>query len=162
MPRHRVRVQQGFTLIELLVVMAIVGVLATVVFLSLLRARNRQQLQEGARQLATDLSRARAQAQLSSQSSVVALVSSNANRYTTQWRGAAAITRTLPYNLTVAAMSSATTAAGSTSLTYTAPYGTLDVDGVVWRVTSPALNESLFVKAVGVTGKVLVTSSYDD
>ena len=77
--------------------------------------------------------------------------------YTTTWGDAGTPTvRTLPPLVQVAPISSA---AAARTLTYSAPYAETDGNGVLWEVSSVASADRLYLKAVGVTGKVILSAS---
>lgn len=149
--------RQGFTLIELLIVLAILGILLGVLGLTSLRSLRMTQLREGAVQLATDLERARTVAQRDSQNATVTLVSTSSTApnagYSLTLSGT---TRnlTLPNGLQVAKQG-----ASASTVTFEAPHGTLGANGVVWVVSSPTVSDLLYVKTVGVTGKVILSAS---
>ncbi|WP_264776062.1 prepilin-type N-terminal cleavage/methylation domain-containing protein [Deinococcus aetherius] len=150
----------GFTLVELLVVITIIGILAAAFAFTSLRGWRVQQLQEGAGQLVADLERARSLAQRNSQDSTVTLgstsVSVPSGSYSVTLSGTAR-TYTLP-NGVRAAPSTGTT---PNTATFTAPYGELgNTTGVVWVVSSPLVSNQLYVKLVGVTGKVILSATY--
>lgn len=157
--------QAGFTLIEVLIVLGIIGLLAGVLgYYSFIWVQT-SRLREAAQQVVADLQRARSQAQLTSEDSEVALcstISSNCTPsttntvYTTKWgnsgMGVGSGTRQLPYGIM---LSSVNASIGSGYLKYSAPYAETDATGPVWQVTSPASAvRPLFIKVVGVTGKV--------
>lgn len=163
----------GFTLLELLIVMLMVGVVAAALLYNQNRNRQRQVLREGVYQVISELIRARSQAQVTSRSSTVSVVVADpANRtFRVATGGNAAVTRPLPANLTLracaplavagsASICGPSTASSSVTVEFQPPYGTLDAAGNVWQVTSTALGESLYVKVVGVTGKVILSDNY--
>ena len=51
---------------------------------------------------------------------------------------------------------------GGPSVTYRPPFGTLGANGAVWEVQSPASADlRLYVKVVGITGKVMISATQD-
>ena len=159
--RRSSRRSPGFTIIELLVVMVIVGAVTGALFVNLNRNRNRAQLREAALQVVTDLNRARAKAQQTSSGSVVQLASqTGATGYTTQWAGASSATSRTLVNGVIAETVSPATAAGRT-ISYAAPYAEIDGVGNVWKFTGKGSIDPLYVKVVGVTGKVILSATQD-
>ena len=150
-------VSAGFTLLEVLMVIAIVGILASALYAMSINYLSKSQLREGAVQLLTDLRQARSQAQRSSLGSVVALIAPYpSQQYTTLWGGSAlSVTHLLPSSVMVAPYTSAT----ARSVNYAAPYGEVGGAGVVWEVSSARTSERLYIKTVGVTGKVMLSAS---
>lgn len=160
--------RQGFTLIELLIVIAIVGIVASILtgfFISNLR---KVQLRDGAVQLLTDLRQARSQAQRTSQGSSVTLTSTSYSSpkagYTTVWGSGSPQTTTsksLTAPIQVAAYIGGTITASnnSNSIVYSSPYSEVTGTGIVWEVSSTVIPDKLYVKAVGVSGKVILSAS---
>lgn len=150
---------QGFTLIEVLLVVSVVGILLAVLFSASLRGLRMNQLREGAVQLATDLERARTVAQRDSRDSTVSLVSTSATApgvgYSLTLSGTT-VNYTLPHGVRVARSNSSS----PHTVTFNAPHGTLGANGVVWVVSSPRMSDVLYVKTVGVTGKVALSATY--
>lgn len=157
--RSRNHREFAFTLVELLAVLAIVGIITAVIVAFSADSYRKTQLRDGAVQLVADLNRARAQAQRNSTDSVVTLsgtVGSPDASYTTAWAGGAAVTRSLPAPVRVAPVSS-----DFREATYRAPYGEVNLLGVIWEVSSASTSAKLYVKAVGVTGKVMLSATQD-
>ncbi len=160
--RQRPPVQHstGFTLVELLAVLVVVGIVTAAIVAFSADGYRKTQLRDGATQLVADLNRARAQAQRTSASSVVTLTAAvgtpDAN-YKTQWAGAATATskalaapiRVAPYNSTYSL----------NTITYSAPYGEVQATGILWEVSSLSTATKLYIKAVGVTGKVILSAT---
>ena len=158
--------RQGFTLLELLVVMAIVGTLVGVIGYFSYRWTRTTQLRDAAYQVITDLRRARSQAQLTSSDSLLVLCAATTGTcgtssalsstvYATRWGGSGSGARTLPYGVKIG------NAVGGNALTYTAPYAEVNAPtGTVWTLTSPVTGIApLYIKVVGVTGKVSLSAS---
>ena len=150
----------AFTLVELLAVIAIVGIITAVIVAFSADSYRKTQLRDGASQLVADLNRARAQAQRTSSNSVVTLtaaVGSPDANYSTRWAGAATATsKILPASIRVAPYSSTYS---QSAITYSAPYGEVPVTGIVWEVSSLSTATKLYIKAVGVTGKVMLSAT---
>jgi prepilin-type N-terminal cleavage/methylation domain-containing protein len=154
---------QGFTLIELLIVMVIVGIVATILLGFFVTNLRKTQLRDGAVQLMADMRQARSQAQRTSQGSSVILTSTSvgspSKTYRTQWGGAATpTTKTLSDPIRVAPFTTAPVNSGN-SLSYSAPYGEVTGTGVVWEISSTVIPNKYYVKAVGVTGKVILSAT---
>ncbi|MFB9994415.1 type II secretion system protein [Deinococcus oregonensis] len=150
----RIRATEGFTLIELLVVMAIIGIVAGVLGFSLLNNLRRTELQNAAAQLAADLRSTRTNAQKTGLVSALTVVAGGTT-YTAQTRSAEASARSLENGVTLFPDS-----ASPTAVQYYPPFGTLATTGTVWELRSPTTwIPSLFVKVVGVTGKVMVSAT---
>ena len=90
--------KQGFTLIELLIALAVIGILATLGFSSLINAQRNAQLNEATAQFATDLQRARSEAQRYNRNASLTL--SGDSSYILTLNGNAT-TRTLPHGAQV-------------------------------------------------------------
>ena len=147
--------RSGSTLVEILVVLAILGILMGLFGLTLLRSLRQNQLREAASQLAGDLRRSRADAQNSGQASTLTLDSAK-TRYTRVVGAGAPQALDVPNGVTVTAVE------GGPSVTYRPPFGTLGADGAVWEVQSPASADlRLYVKVVGITGKVMISATQD-
>lgn len=166
------RSRQGFTLIELLIVMVIIGIVASILLGFFVNSLRKTQLRDGAIQLLTDMRQARSQAIRTSQTSSVVLDStaqaSPSLTYTLSWsNGTSVVTtpRTLTAPIRVAPY---TSTSGANSLYYSGPYGELTnsagaganaVSGVIWEISSSVISNKLYVKTVGVTGKVILSAS---
>ena len=157
----RRRMELAFTLVELLVVIAIVGIITTVIVAFSADSYRKTQLRDGATQLVADLNRARTQAQRTSADSVVTLtaaaVGSPDDKYSTKWAGAATATdKALPASIRVAPYNSTYSL---NAIRYSAPYGEVTVTGILWEVSSLSTTTKLYIKAVGVTGKVMLSAT---
>ena len=157
----RRRIALGFTLVELLAVLAIIGIVTAVIVAFSADSYRKTQLRDGATQLVADLNRARAQAQRTSSDSVVTLttaaVGSPDANYATQWAGATTATnKALPAPIRVAPYNS-TYSLGA--IRYSAPYGEVTATGILWEVSSLSTTSKLYIKAVGVTGKVMLSAA---
>lgn len=145
--------QAGFTLLELLVIMAILGIIAGIFGLFLIRALRQNELRDAAYQLISDLRRARSGAQKTGVDNVVEIVP-NTSGYSLKVGDGAASARTLPNRVRINPVGA------TTLLTYRPPFGTLSANGISWKLTSPAdPNLNLWVKAIGITGKVMLSAS---
>jgi prepilin-type N-terminal cleavage/methylation domain-containing protein len=152
---------RGFTLIELLIVIAIIGILSVALVAFSANSIRKTQLRDGAVQVLTDLRQARAQAQKTSQGSTITLdsgaVGSPLATYSTQWGGAASSTpRSLSSPIRIAPYTTSPINSGR-SISYSAPYGEVTDTGIVWEISSTLIPDKLYVKAVGVTGKVILS-----
>ena len=144
--------RMGFTLIELLVVIAIIGILSGIFGWNLLRSIRSAELREATTNFASDLRRARSQAQRGSADMVIQWTPNGAGNMTTY--SVAGQSRTLANSVKM------TCSSCGTKLTYTAPYGEIDATGNVFVLTSPMSAVSpMQVRVVGVTGKVIIADS---
>jgi type II secretion system protein H len=149
------RVQSGFTLMELLVVIAIIGILSRVLGFSLLGNLRRTEVRNAAAEVMADLRLARVNAQKTGLISPVTITNGTGS-YTAQIRPGALQARTLGNGVTLRAMSST----NGLSVIYRPPFGTLDTVGLTWEVRSRVAQvPSLYIKIVGVTGKVILSAS---
>lgn len=145
-------------------VLSIVGILATVLYAFSANALYKTQLRDGALQVVNDLRQARSQAQRTSQGSTVTLTSTAVDvpsaQYSTQWGAGTqtAVAQMLPNSVQVAPYSTAPINSPNT-LNYSAPYSEVTATGVVWEISSPRTSSKLYVKAVGVTGKVILSAT---
>ena len=155
---------RGFTLIELLVVMVIIGIVASILIGFFVTSYRKTQLRDGAVQILTDLRQARSQAQRVSQGSSVTLDSAATmtapkKNYTTVWGSPQTTTaRTLTDPVRVAPYTGGTINSAN-SISYSAPYGEVLANGIVWEVSSTVIPDKIYVKAIGVTGKVVLSAS---
>jgi type II secretory pathway pseudopilin PulG len=155
--------------------MVIIGIVASILTGFFISSLRKTQLRDGAVQLLTDMRQARSQSIRTSQASSVILAStaqaSPSNTYTTAWRTSGTVstatstTRTLTVPIRVAPYSSAN------ALYYSGPYGEATnaagssgtaasaIAGVVWEVSSTVIPDKLYVKTIGVTGKVILSAS---
>jgi prepilin-type N-terminal cleavage/methylation domain-containing protein len=166
---------RGFTLVEILVVLAIIGIVTAAIVAFSAKSFRESQLRDGATQLVADLNRARSQSQRTSLDSIVRFSGTFGNpsqNYTTQWAGAAAqSSKTLPSPIRVSPQ-----AAGLPNvIKYAAPYGEISnataaetgagnigtgaVSGAILEVSSSSSASRLYVKVVGVTGKVVLSAT---
>lgn len=147
---------RGFTLLELLIALAIIGILMGIFSISLIRSIRNAELREATNQLATDFRRARSQAQRGSTDITLELPGISAAGVSYKVNG---IVKTLPNRVTVVCKTNCGSGA-TTTVTYQAPYGELGATGSVFTVKSPVSSvDSLEVRIVGVTGKVIVTKA---
>ena len=145
--------RQGFTLLELLVVIAIIGILISIFSVNLIRSIRTAELREAATQVATDLRRARSQAQRSSTAVQLILPgTAGGTSYTVTGQG-----RTVTNRVSIVCKTNC--GSGTTvTLTYNAPYGELGATGSVFTISSPVSNITPYeIRIVGVTGKVILT-----
>ena len=161
----KVRTTHGFTLIEILIVLVIIGIVAAALVVFSADSFRKTQLRDGATQLVADLNRARGQAQRSSTDSAVTIagsVGTPKSTYTTLWGGTVAgvasapVGRSLPAPVRVAPYSATYPSA---TITYSAPYGEVNAIGIIWEVSSLSTSAKLYVKSVGVTGKVVLSAT---
>jgi len=149
--------RSGFTLLEILVVLVILGILSGVMAFSLLGNLRRSEVRNAAAQVMADLRLARMNAQKTGLVSPVTITNGTGN-YTAQTSAGAVQIRTLENGVTLWA----TTSTNGFQVTYRPPFGTLDTIGLVWEVRSHATQvPPLYIKVVGVTGKVILSESRD-
>ena len=149
------RTLAGFTLLELLLVIAILGIVFGIFSWFLLRNLRQTELREAAAQLIADLRRSRSSAQLSGQVSRLEL-SPLKTSYSVRVGSGAPKTVDLPHRVTVEAE------VGGLQVVNQPPFGTLDDTGLVWKVQSPSYSDMhLYVKVVGITGRVMLSGSAD-
>ncbi|WP_407539675.1 GspH/FimT family pseudopilin [Deinococcus radiomollis] len=147
--------------------MAIIGIVASILTGFFVNNLRKAQLRDGAVQLLTELRQARSQAQRTSQNSTVTLTStaySSPNKgYSTAWGGSSAQSRTLTDPIRVAPYVGGTITTTTNSIIYSTPYGEVTggaaVSGIVWEISSTVISDKLYVKAVGVTGKVILSAT---
>ena len=126
--------RSGFSLIELLLVLAVVGILATLGFTSLLSAQQRARLQEAQTLITSELERARSSAQRLNTSQTVAWTAEGINGK----RFGNGITLTSPPD----------------SFVYTAPYGETTLEDGLELELEDGRGRVAKVAVIGVTGKV--------
>ena len=144
--------RNGFTLLELLVILAIVGLLMGLIGWASVRSIRSAELREAATQLATDLRRARSQAQRGSANMTVELPGSGGG---TTYRVGTQV-KDVPNSVTVLCKTTCGTGT-KVNVTYQAPHGELAATGNVFTIKSPlAALPPLEVRVVGVTGKVIL------
>lgn len=159
------RTVQGFTLLEVLIVVVIVGIVTAVLVAFSSDSYRKTQLRDGATQLVADLNRARGQAQRSSTDSTVALTGTVGNpnaAYTTTWGGAVAGVAAMPVSRSLAIpvrVSPYNNTYFPNTITYSAPYGEINAIGILWEVSSLSTSAKLYIKSVGVTGKVILSAT---
>lgn len=160
--------QKGFTLVEILIVLGVIAILAGIVGSTLLRSIRSAELREAAVQVATDLRRARSQAQRGSADIQISWTpDSTPDRIIRGYRvGGDTTDRLLPGGVTMtcdSGCSSSSPTANFNNLTYTAPYGELSpqngaISGKRFTLRSPMAGLTpLSLRVVGITGKVAVT-----
>lgn len=150
------RFQAGFTLLELLVVIAILGIMAGAFSLSLIRSIRQNELRDAAYQLIGDLRRARTGAQKTGVDNKISVVANTSTYTLLVYNTPTPISRTytLPHGVKISPVGS------TTDLTYKPPFGTVETIGASWKLTSPSNpNLNLWVKAIGITGKVMLSAT---
>lgn len=147
--------RQGFTLIEILTVLAVLSIALMIGAPLGISALRQSQLRDGATQVVTELQRLRSLAQRDSARITLSLSTSNPNTYTLT-QNSVTQTRTLPHNLQLTPYDPAAPTA-----TFDAPYAKLTPNsGLVWVVAAAGSPKKLYVKLVGVTGKVVLSATY--
>lgn len=150
---HRARA--GFTLLELLLVIAILGIVFGIFSWFLLRSLRQTELREAAAQLIADLRRSRSNAQQSGRVSTLELGPLK-TAYSVKIGSGTPRNFSLPHRVTVEAQ------VGGSRVVNQPPFGTLDDTGLVWKLQSPAYSDMrLYVKVVGITGKVMLSAAVD-
>ena len=120
--------------------------------MSLIRSIRTAELREAATQVATDLRRARSQAQRGSTSVQLSLPGTTSDTSYTF----AGQSRTLANGVSISCKTGCSIT--PVSITYTAPYGELGATGSVFTISSPVNTISPYeIRIVGVTGKVILT-----
>lgn len=149
--------QNGFTLLEVLAVLAIVGILMGIFGWNLIRSIRTAELREAATQVATDLRRARSQAQRGS-ADVTLILPGTAGSATYTVNG---VGKTLPNKVKLLCKTASACGADATiNVVYQAPYGELGATGSVYTVRSPISGiDDLEIRIVGVTGKIILTKA---
>jgi len=148
--------QQGFTLIELLVVMVIIGIVASILIGFFVSAYRNTQVRDGAVQLVSDLRQIRSQAQRTSANTSASISGTTATPLATYSITSSGQTtsRTLTTPIRVAPYTGY-----AQTVTYSAPYGELSGNGVIWEVSSSVVSRKFYVKTIGVTGKVILSAT---
>ena len=145
----------GFTLLEILVVLVILAILGAISYSYSLRSIRLGQLREAAYQVATDLKAARSSAMRLTQPGAVNWTASSAITSYNVVIGGNSTSRTVPNDLSFACQSGCSTP----SISYKAPYGEIGAAGTILAFSSPAISATIYVKVVGVTGKVIVSDT---
>ena len=141
--------EEGFTLLELLIVMVVVGILAALGLSGYLNAQRNAQLSEASTQFATDLQRARSEAQRYNRDASLAL-NADGSSYTLTLDGQET-TRQLPHDAQVEIT------AGRPTVTYSAPYGEVDAPDRRFVISTARTPNVRSVRVIGVTGKVITS-----
>ena len=157
--RRRGQSQGGFTLLELLLVLAIIGLMLGLFGMSFVLSLRSADVRDAAAELATELRRARSVAQRGSRDVVITWLPGPDGDFTSYRVG------TQDHILPETVVMRCVAGCHSTEhrLTYTAPYGELSrlsgaIQGKAFTFRSRAAGVSpLSVRAVGVTGKVIVS-----
>ncbi len=146
----------GFTLLELLMAIAVIGILAGIFGMSLIRSIRTAELREAANQVAIDFQRARSQAQRNSKDVVILVPRGTAgSTYTVGSQ-----TVTLANRVTLLCKTNCGSSGATVATTYQSPYGELGATGSVFIVQSPVSGiPALEIRIVGVTGKVILTKA---
>ncbi|MDV6374596.1 pilus assembly FimT family protein [Deinococcus arenicola] len=142
----------GLTLIEILIVVAIIGILAGIFGISLIRSIRTAELREAAVQVSTDFQRARSLSQRGSANVVITVPKTAATTYTVNGQ-----LRTLPNSVTMVCKTSCA-GTSTVAVAYQAPYGELSAVGNVFTISSPVAGIAPFeLRVMGVTGKIILT-----
>ena len=144
--------RQGFTLLELLLVVTIIGVMSAVSISGFRAASDRARVNQAAAQLSADLQRARSASQRYNREARFITDTATANSYELVINGDT-LERTLPAGAQLSADN-------ALNIRYSAPFGEIG-DAVPSRIKVDLANRSakpLYVKVLGVTGKVVLSA----
>ncbi|BBN96334.1 putative pilus assembly protein [Deinococcus grandis] len=150
----------GFTLVELLIVLAILGILMSIGFSSLLRQIRTNEVADGARQFGGDLTVLRDGAQRHSVSSGLnwnTAASGDLTTYTLTNNGQTS-SRTVNSKVKITCIEPVATVCTPRTLTFNAPFSEMS-SGAVFRVQHAISSiPPIYVKVTGVTGKVMYSA----
>lgn len=142
--------QRGLTLIELLIVIVIIGILTTVGFVNLLNAQHSTLVHQASTELAANLRTARSDAQRYDENVRFALPENPATSYILTYG-------TINRQVELPQGTQLKVVAGSSSVTYNAPFGETDAVNREYqvRLARPGSSPTMYIKLVGITGKVV-------
>jgi prepilin-type N-terminal cleavage/methylation domain-containing protein len=160
--------QFGFTLLEMLLGIAILGILGGAALRTYFLETNRSQVRALQQQIIADLQDARSKAQRFSTQRTVRIV--NATQYQVLNGGTVIQTRNTPSNLRMLIRTSSTAGTQAVpsnfNFRYMPPFGLFDTGSAatieVGRATATptTLTDSVFIKVIGVTGKVISSATF--
>jgi prepilin-type N-terminal cleavage/methylation domain-containing protein len=147
------RHKNGFTLLELLIVIAIIGIMASVLWINLLRGIRSTELRENANQIVADLRRARSQAQRGSTNIALTLPGTSGGKtYTADGKP-----RIVPNTMSIICKTNCG-ASPTVAINYSAPYGEINDAGKVFILRSNYAGlPTMEIRIFGVTGKIILT-----
>jgi prepilin-type N-terminal cleavage/methylation domain-containing protein len=143
--------QRGFTLIELLIVLAILGILGGMTLWIYIRESRLSYVRQAAFELQADIENLRTSAIRLNGSAIFERLSNTQVRFTLP--GAAPRTESLPPGVSIQLGTGS-----NNSFTYQAPLATITTGSNVYEI-SLANAPSVFVKVIGVTGKVVLSAT---
>lgn len=147
--------QRAMSLIELLMVLLVLGIVIGITAPQMIGSMRKNQLKEAATQLVTDLNEAKSSSRRYNSNVSIDFIG---NGYTiNQATPAKNETHHLNSKISLRVLE------GGTNLSYLSPYGEAGLAGTlgwIFEVKHQQSGQSLYVKVVGVSGKVILSDSY--
>lgn len=159
----------GFTLLEMLLIIAVIGIIGVFAVRFFALEASRSQVRALQQQIAADLQDARSKAQRFSTVRAVRFVSATQYQVLNGATNTVLSTRNVPAGLRILVRTSSVAAptvpSGTDEYRYFPPFGTVAGNPIaleVGRATgSPTvLTNSMFIKVIGVTGKVISSATF--